>query len=199
MLLQLVRWWDVFTANGNLERNVGDEMRLLAYLTDFIVPAVIFLIVTYGVLEKVKVYDEFVKGAKKGFHTVIQIMPTLIGLMVGVGILRASGFLDFLANAIGRMTNHIGFPSQLVPLAIVRMFSASAATGLVLDLFKEYGTDSRIGLIASIMMSCTETIFYTMSVYFMAAKVKKTRYTLTGALLATVAGIIASVWLANYI
>jgi spore maturation protein B len=79
------------------------------------------------------------------------------------------------------------------------MFSSSAATGLVLDLFKEYGTDSRIGLIASVMMCCTETIFYTMSVYFMAAKVKKTRYTLTGALLATLAGIVASVWLVNYI
>ena len=85
----------------------------------------------------------------------------------------------------------------MVPLAIVRMFSSSAATGLVLDIFKEYGTDSRIGLIASIMMSCTETIFYTMSVYFMAAKVRKTRYTLAGALAATLAGIMASVWLAT--
>ena len=84
-----------------------------------------------------------------------------------------------------------------MPLAIVRMFSSSAATGLVLDVFKEFGTDSKIGLIASIMMSCTETIFYTMSVYFMTAKVKKTRYTLTGALMATVAGIIASVILAG--
>ena len=75
------------------------------------------------------------------------------------------------------------------------MFSSSAATGILLDLFKEYGTDSRIGLIASVMMSCTETIFYTMSVYFLSAKVKKTRFTLPGALLATLAGIIASVYL----
>lgn len=175
------------------------KMSVLMYVTDFIVPAVIFLIVTYGFMEKVKVYDTFVKGAKKGFYTVIKIMPTLIGLMVGVGILRASGFLSFLSDMLGKVTDQIGFPSQLVPLAIVRMFSSSAATGLVLDLFKEYGTDSRIGLIASIMMSCTETIFYTMSIYFMTAKVKKTRYTLTGALLATVAGIIASVWLAGYV
>lgn len=174
-------------------------MNFLMYLTDFIVPAVIILIVTYGVLEKVKVYDEFVRGAKKGFYTVIKIMPTLIGLMVAVGILRASGFFEFLSGLLGGLTRYIGFPSQLVPLAIVRMFSSSAATGLVLDLFKEYGTDSRIGLIASIMMSCTETIFYTMSVYFMAAKVRKTRFTLTGALLATFAGIVASVWLAGYV
>lgn len=174
-------------------------MKVVMFLTEFIVPAVIFLIVTYGVLEKVKVYDEFVRGAKKGFYTVIKIMPTLVGLMVAVGILRASGFLDFLSNILKNVTDYIGFPSQLVPVAIVRMFSSSAATGLVLDLFKEYGTDSRIGLIASIMMSCTETIFYTMSVYFMAAKVKKTRFTLTGALLATVSGIFASVWLVAYL
>lgn len=174
-------------------------MKLLLYISDMIVPASIFLIVIYGVSEKVKVYDEFVRGAKKGFYTVIKILPTLIGLMVAVGILRASGFLEFLAGLLGNVTDYRGFPSQLVPLTLVRMFSSSAATGLLLDLFKEYGTDSRIGLIASIMLSCTETIFYTMSVYFMAAKVKKTRYTLPGALLATIAGIVASVWLAGIV
>lgn len=170
-------------------------MSFLLHISNLIVPAMILGIVTYGITTGVNVYDEFIKGAKKGFGTVIKIMPTLIGLMMAVGILRASGFLDFLSELIGKVTSHIGFPSQLVPLAIVRMFSSSAATGLVLDLFKEYGTDSRIGLITSVMMCCTETIFYTMSVYFMTAKIKKTRYTLTGALIATLAGIIASVWL----
>ena len=168
------------------------------YVTDFMIPAIIILVVIYGVLEKVKVYDEFVVGAKKGFHTVIKIMPTLIGLMIGVGILRASGFLEMLSNLLGKITAQVGFPSQLVPVTIVRMFSSSAATGLVLDIFKEYGTDSKIGLIASVMMSCTETIFYTMSVYFLAANVKKTRHTLTGALFATFAGILASVWIVRY-
>lgn len=172
-------------------------MNVLLYISDFIVPVTIFGIVTYGICNKANVYDDFIKGAKTGFFTVIKIMPTLIGLMVAVGILRASGFFDFLSEIIGKVTAYVGFPSQLVPLTIVRMFSSSAATGLVLDIFKEYGTDSRIGLIASIMMCCTETIFYTMSVYFMAAKVRKTRYTLAGALVATLAGIMASVWLAS--
>jgi len=162
-----------------------------------IIPLIIFYIVGFGILAKTHVYDDFVSGAKDGLKTVVQILPTLVGLMVGVGILRASGFLDMLGGLVGKWTDYIGFPSQLVPLTIVRMFSASAASGLVLDIFKEFGTDSRIGLIASIMMSCTETIFYTMSVYFMAAKVKKTRYTLTGALLATMAGVVASVILAG--
>ena len=170
-------------------------MQLLLYISDFIVPAVILGIVMYGLMQNVNVYDEFIKGAKNGFLTVIKIMPTLIGLMVAVGILRASGFLEFFGKILGQFTSYIGFPGELVPLAIVRMFSSSAATGLVLDIFKQYGTDSQIGLIASVMMSCTETIFYTMSVYFMAVKVKKTRYTLAGAIIATLAGIVASVWL----
>ena len=158
---------------------------------------VIFGIVGFGVLKKVEVYDTFVKGAKDGFATVLKIMPTLIGLMVAVGVLRASGFLDFLAGLMQQFTGKIGFPGELVPLTLVKMFSSSAATGLLLDVFKEFGTDSYIGLIASISMSCTETIFYTMSVYFMAAKVTRTRYTLGGALFASLAGLAASVVLAG--
>ena len=172
-------------------------MNVFLLLSDFIVPFIIFLIVCYGILMKVPVYDTFVKGAKSGFLTVIRILPTLIGLMTAVGILRASGFLYFLAGLLGRFTAYIGFPGELVPLAIVKMFSSSAASGLLLDVYKEYGTDSFLGLTASIAMSCTETIFYTMSVYFMSVKITKTRYTLAGALAATGAGLAASVVLAG--
>ena len=91
-------------------------MQILLYLTDFIVPLVIFGIVGYGLLMKVPVYDTFIKGAKKGFLTVIKIMPTLVGLMVAVGILRASGFLELIANGIGRFTDRIGFPGELFRL-----------------------------------------------------------------------------------
>ena len=121
----------------------------------------------------------------------------MLALMIAVGILRASGLLETIGMWIGSMTDHIGFPGELVPLTVVKMFSSSAATGLLLDVFKEFGTDSYIGLIASISMSCTETIFYTMSVYFMAAKVTRTRYTLAGALFASLAGLAASVVLAG--
>lgn len=171
-------------------------MDFILFLSQYIVPFLIFIIVVTGVLEQVQVYETFIKGAKDGFYTVLKIMPTLIGLMVAVGILRASGFLQFLSDLIGQWTEIVGFPGELVPLSIVKMFSSSAATGLLTDLYKEYGTDSYIGRIASISMSCTETIFYTMSVYFMTAKVKKTRYTLAGALISTLAGLAASVWLA---
>ena len=166
-------------------------MNLFLYLTNFIVPFLILAIIVYGLLMKINVYEHFIKGARNGFLTVLKIMPTLIGLMVSVGILRAS-------SCIGQFTAAIGFPGELVPLTVVKMFSSSAATGLLLDLYKEFGTDSLIGLIASISMSCTETIFYTMSVYFMTAKIKNSRYTLTGALIATFAGLAASVVLAQF-
>lgn len=172
-------------------------MNLLLFLSDAIIPILIFSIVGYGLLNHRPIYDDFIKGAKDGFHTVIGIMPTLIGLMVGVGIMRASGFLDLLSSALGFLTESLHFPAELVPVSIVKMFSSSAATGLVLDIFKEYGPDSLFGTITSIMMSCTETIFYTMSIYFMTAKVQKTRYTLTGALFTTLVGTVASVILAQ--
>ena len=114
----------------------------------------------------------------------------------GSGDFACIGFSGIYIGNIGNVTEQIGFPGALVPLTIVKMFSSSAATGLLLDIYKEFGTDSRNGMIASISMACTETIFYTMSVYFMSAKVKKTRYTLAGALIATFAGLVASVWLA---
>lgn len=172
-------------------------MKILIFLSEVSIPLILFYIVGFGILMKCKVYEEFVKGAKDGLKTVVGILPTLIGLMVAVGVLRASGFLDMLGENLGYLTSAVGFPSELVPLTVIRMFSSSAAAGLVLDIFKEFGTDSRLGLIASITMCCTETIFYTMSVYFMTAGVKRSRYTLAGALIATFAGLAASVFLAQ--
>ncbi len=172
---------------------------VLSNLSNIIIPVILFYIVAYGISNRCNVYEDFIRGAKDGFHTVIQIMPTLIGLMVAVGVLRASGFLEFVGGLFGGAAERLGFSPELVPLMLVKMFSSSAATGLVLDIFKNHGPDSLIGLTTSIMMSCTETIFYTMSVYFLAAKVTKTRYTLKGALLATLAGIVASIVLAGKI
>lgn len=169
---------------------------VLSNVSDIIIPMIIFYIVAEGLLTKTDIYECFVKGAKDGIRVVVQILPTLIGLMTAVGILRASGFLDGLQSAAGWFSTLTGYPSELIPLTIIKMFSSSAATGLVLDIFKEFGTDSYIGLLTSIMMSCTETVFYTMSVYFMAAKVTKTGFTLPGALLCTLMGIVASAVLA---
>lgn len=172
-------------------------MQFLLFLSESIIPLIIFLIVTYGLLNRQNIYQDFLKGAKDGFCTVIDILPTLVGLMTAVGILRASGFFDFLSDLLKKLAGPLHFPAELIPTAIVKMFSSSAATGLLLDLFKTHGTDSFIGLSASIMMSCTETIFYTMSIYFMHVHIKKTRFTLPGALFATLSGIAASIFLAS--
>lgn len=174
-------------------------MGFLLYLSDYIIPFVILYVVGYGLLQRVSIYDEFIKGAEDGFKVVLGIMPTLIGLMMAIGILRASGALDMLSGIIEPVTRLFRFPSELVPLVTVKMFSSSAATGLLLDIFKEHGPDSYIGKLASVLMSCSETIFYTMSVYFMTAGVKKSRYTLAGALVATFAGVLASVVLVGLI
>ena len=171
-------------------------MRALAHISDIIIPMLIFFIVGYGYVTKLKVYESFLDGAKDGLRIVLEIVPTLIGLMVAVGMLRASGFFEMLGRVLGPLTERVGLPAQLTPLLIVKMFSSSAATGLVLDIFKNAGPDSYAGMLTSILMSCTGTVFYTMSVYFLAARVTKTRYTLTGALLATLAGTVASILLA---
>lgn len=168
-------------------------MRFLIYVSDYIIPFVIFYIVGFGLLMKTNIFDEFIQGAKDGFKVVLDILPTLIGLMVAIGVLRASGTLTIVSDFLRPVTELLHFPSQLVPVAIIKMFSSSAATSLVLDIFKEYGPDSFLGRLVSVMMSSTETIFYTLAVYFMAAGVKKTRYTLLGCLLTTLSGIIVSV------
>lgn len=173
-------------------------MNIFLYISDFIVPFLILSIVVYGLLSGINVYEAFIKGAKSGFFTVIRLLPTLVGLMAAVGILRVSGFLNLFSQLIGFFTRPLGFPAELVPLSVVKMFSSSAATGLLLDIYKIYSPDSHLGMIASISMCCTETIFYTMSVYFLTAHIHKSRYTLPGALLATLAGLIASVVLASF-
>ncbi len=171
-------------------------MRFLMYVSDCMIPLLIVYLAAVGISKKNPVYDQFVEGAKEGIGTVFQILPTLVGLMIGVGVLRASGFLDFLSGILQKPMEWLHIPSELVPVIVVRMFSSSAATGLVLDLFETYGPDSLVGTMASILMGCTETIFYTMSVYFMTAKITKTKWTLPGALFGTAAGIAASVCLA---
>ncbi len=168
-------------------------MGLLLFLSEAMVPLMIFYIVGFGLLAGRPVLDDFLEGAKDGMKTVAGILPTLVGLMVSVGVLRASGFLDAFGELLAAPAALIHLPAPLIPLILVRLVSNSAATGLVLDLFKEYGTDSFLGFTASILMSSTETVLYCMSVYFGSVGITKTRYTLAGGLLATAAGVAASI------
>lgn len=170
-------------------------MKFISYISGFMIPFLLFYVVGYGLLSKRDIYSDFLEGAKEGLKTVKGLVPVLVGLMTAVGVLRASGFLDFLGEILGKATSAAGIPPQIVPLGIVRMFSSSAATGLLLDIFKEFGTDSPVGLMAGLMLGSTESVFYCMSVYFGSVGIQKTRYTLAGALVATLAGMAASVWI----
>ena len=168
-------------------------------ISNMLIPALIFYIVAMGLSQKKDIYACFTKGAKEGMKTVVGIVPTLIGLMISVGVLRASGFLEAAGHLIGSLITNFAadFPNEIISLFVVKLFSASAATGLALDIFKEYGTDSFAGITTSLALASTETVFYTMSVYFMAARVTRTRWTLAGALLSTASGLVASLVLAG--
>lgn len=174
-------------------------MRFLLFLSETIIPIFIFWIVAYGLSKRQPVYEDFVAGAKDGFKTVLGILPTLIGLMVAVGVLRASGFLNMLSTLLSALIPDWIFPTELLPLSLVKMFSSSASTGLLLDIFKEHGPDSLLGRTSAIMMSSTETIFYTLSVYFMSVNIRKSRYTVAGALVCTIAGLFASIFFARLV
>lgn len=172
-------------------------MRIITFISDLIIPVTLLTVILFGCAKKVDIYGSFIEGAKEGIKTVIGILPTLIGLMVAVTVLRASGALDILLGFLRPLANVVGFPAEIIPLSLMRLVSSSAATGLLVDLFENYGPDSFIGRLASVMMSCTETVFYTMSVYFMSVSIKNTKYTLAGALIANVVGVIASFYMVS--
>lgn len=173
-------------------------MQILLYISKYAIPVIIGYIVFYGITHKIHVYNAFLDGVREGFQLVIDIAPTLVGLLVAVGIFRSSGGLALLCSIFNPIAGAFGIHPEIFPIAIVRLFSSSAATGMVLDIFKTYGPDSVIGNTVSILMSSTETIFYTMSVYFLSVKITKTRWTLAGALLASLAGIVVSIILGIY-
>ncbi len=168
---------------------------MIPWLSQMLLPLVICYILAFAILAKRPVFDDFLDGARKGMRTCVDLLPTLIGLMTAVGTMRASGLLEALGNLLTVPAALIHFPPQLVSLTLVRLISNSAATGLLLDIFQTDGPDSAIGMAASILMSSTETVFYCISVYFGSIGIRKTRHTLPGALLATAAGIAASIWL----
>jgi len=174
-------------------------MNILLTISDFIIPVTIVFIVVFGCLQKVDIYEVFLEGAKEGLQTVIDILPTLIGLVMAVEVVRAGGLLDILVHCIRPFAETVGFPAELAPLSIIRLVSSSAATGLLTDLFQTYGPDSYLGRVASVMMSCTETVFYTMSLYFLSVGVKRTRWTLPCALLANAVGMVVAVWLVKVV
>ncbi len=175
-------------------------MNFLIYLSQILLPLTTAYILAVGILKHRPVFEDFTAGAQSGLKTTISLVPTLIGLLVAVRVFRASGLLDALCRLLGNFFSLIGlssFPKELLPLAAVKLFSASAANGLLFDIFKEYGTDSYLGFAASLIMSCSETMLYCLSIYFGSVNISKTRYTIAGALLCIISGTAASLFLAG--
>lgn len=168
-------------------------MNIINYISSAAIPLTILIIIVYGLLEKNKVYDTFVEGAKEGIEIVFNIFPTLIGIFVAVGALRSSGILDLIIKFISPITNFFNIPSEIMPLALVRPISGSASMAVATDIMTTFGVDSKIGLIASTIMGSTETTLYTIAIYTSCVGVKKIRFVLAAALIADFVGMLSSV------
>ena len=160
---------------------------------------IIILIVIYGVWERKKVFDIFLDGAKEGIGIVFNIFPTLVGLFVAIGALRSSGIIDLLVNILTPILNVVHFPTEILPLAIIRPISGSASIAVATDIMKNFGVDSNIGLIASVIMGSTETTVYTIAVYTSSVGIKKTRFVLWAALIADFVGMVTSVMVCRFL
>ena len=168
-------------------------MQIINFVSNLAMPLIILIIVIYGLKEKNKVFDTFLEGAKEGIETTISIFPTLIGLFVAIGALRNSGILDLIINLVNPILTLIDFPSELMPLAMLRPISGSSSIAVATDIMKNCGVDSQIGIMASTIMGSTETTLYTIAVYTSCVKIKKTRFILLAALVGDIVGILASV------
>lgn len=168
-------------------------MQLINYISNLAMPSIILIIVMYGLIQKNKVFDDFLEGAKEGLEIVVSILPTLVGLFLAISALRSSGILDIIIRFITPILNVIKFPSEIMPLAMIRPISGSGSIAVATDIMKNYGVDSVIGVMASTIMGSTETTLYTIAIYTSCVKIKKTRFVLLAALVADIVGIIVSV------
>ncbi|MHC1683808.1 MAG: spore maturation protein [Clostridiaceae bacterium] len=169
------------------------------YFLKSIIPILIFAVVLYGMIKKVKVYECFVEGAKDGLQICFRIFPYILAMLLAVSILREGGVLTFFNNIIAPFVKLIGLPPEVVPLVLIKPLSGSGSLGVYAELLKNYGADSYIGILASIIMGSTETIFYTLTVYFGAVNIKRIRHTLYAAIMADLTAIILAVIITRFL
>lgn len=167
-------------------------MNVINYISTLAVPIIILFIILYAVKEKIEIFDLFLKGATEGIEITLKIFPTLIGLFLAIGMLNSSGILDFTTMIISPVLNLIGFPKEIVPLAILRPISGSASMAIATNIIKQNGVDSFIGILAAVIMGSTETTLYTIAVYTSSVKIKDTRGIIIACLAADITGIMLS-------
>jgi len=164
----------------------------------FVIPLICIIIISYGFIKRVNIFEAFLEGAAEGVATVIRILPALVGLVAAIAMFRTSGALNFIIELLSPITRILGVPDVVMHLALLRPVSGSGALALVSDILSRFGADSEAGRIASVMMGSTETTFYTLCVYFGSVKITDSRYTVFAALCADIAGFLASCWVCRF-
>jgi len=169
---------------------------VIQILSTVAIPSLILFFIGYGAIKRVKVYEQFVEGAKDGFNIAIKIIPYLVAMLVAIGIFRAGGALDNLLIPVMRIaTDLIGMPPEALPMALIRPLSGSGSLGVMAETMSVYGPDSFIGVLVSTFFGSTETTFYVLAVYFGAVSIRKTRHAVVVGLLADVAGILGALFI----
>ena len=161
-------------------------------LSDYILPVIVVMIIIHGAFKGVDVFNVFIDGAKSGFKTVFNIIPSLIALLLSINMLKASGGLDVLLSLLSPVGDFLEIPRDVIPLTILSPISGSGSLGIYESILKSFGPDSFIGRCASVMMGSTETTFYTLALYYGSIGVKKTRHTVPSALCADFTSFILS-------
>ncbi len=163
----------------------------------WMLPTLVAMLILYGWVRGVRVYDSLVEGAKQGFQVAIRIIPYLVAILVVVGMFRASGGIDLIVVVISPFTAIIGLPAEALPMALLRPLTGAGAYGVMTETMQVYGADSLIGYMVSTFQGSTETTFYTLAVYYGAVGIRETRHTVPACLLADTAGILGAVFIVN--
>ncbi len=166
----------------------------IAILGAFVLPAILVGFPLYGIIKGVPVYETFVEGAKEGFQVAVRIIPYLVAILFAIGMFRASGAMDFLAGVLHPVLAPLGFPAEVLPMAIIRPLTGSGSAGIVVDMINRYGEDSIFVKMAAVMFGSTETTFYVIAVYFGAINIKRTRHAVAAGLTADIAAMFIAVW-----
>lgn len=164
-------------------------------MSGLVVPIMILAILVFATFKKVKVYEAFVDGAKDGFKSVVKIAPFLLTMLFAIDIFRSSGALDYMLSFFSPIAKMFNIPEGVLPMILIKPLSGSASLGVMTDIMNTYGVDSIEGKIASVLMGSSETIFYTLSIYFGALGIKRIRHSLPAALLAHVIGSFVAVYI----
>ena len=174
-------------------------MQIINYLSSISIPMIILIIILWGISQKVNVFDLFINGAKKGMKIVIKLYPTLLGIFLAIGLLNSSGIIDFAIQVIHPLINYLNIPPEILPLAMIRPISGSASMAVATNIMSTYGVDSRIGIIAAVIMGSTETTLYTIAVYTSSIKIKKSGKILIASLIADIVGIMVSILVCTHL